>query len=195
MQPEGRMKIETLARLVIMLGCVPVGWLADVKGVGWVTQVGGLLLACVALPAFAIVDAYPTDEVAVTMAVSVVLASVGTLCGSVLPLFIVELFPVEVRCVGAGFAYNVGIGLCGGLAPTISQASISIFHLAPGVLWMLGGLMTYGSVLVGLRWEQRGKLCMAHVRPQPYNGEATSEDAVSGKNKGKVCSHSVCDTA
>merc|ERR1719422_215771 len=154
---------------MIALG-LPVGWITDIKGVGWTTLFGAALLAVTALPLFFLIDAYATNEVVIVACIGVGFSLVGVICGTVFFLFVAELFPVAVRGAGAGISYNVGFAIFGGLAPILAQASLKLSPLGPGFLLMTAGAITAVTVTVGLTWERQGKMRMAHVRPKPYLG-------------------------
>jgi len=188
MPPEGRMRVALVSRVLMIVLGLPVGWLADIKGVGWVTHAGAVLVAFTALPLFGAVYACPTNELVVLAAISVGLSLVGVICMTVYFLFAVELFPVEVRGTGSGFAYNVGFAFFGGLSPTLAQASLKVFPLAPGVIWMAGGVITSFAVLAGLRLERKGEITMAHVRPEPYFHPYFHKGIVRGKATIDDCS-------
>merc|ERR1712151_768105 len=48
--------------------------------------------------------------------------------------FCAEMFPTIIRSRGLGFGLNVGVTLFGGFGGLMSEASLSISPLAPGVL-------------------------------------------------------------
>merc|ERR1712061_649040 len=43
-------------------------------------------------------------------------------------LWVVELFPVHVRVTGLSVAYNIGVGIFGGLGPLISDAGNKVIN-------------------------------------------------------------------
>lgn len=156
------------ARGIMIVLALPVGALADVYGLGWVTFVSGLIQAVAALPLYAALVAFPTDPAVVMLYYGLGLALVGSMAGTVFFCFAVELFPTAVRGVGVGIAYNLGFALFGGLAPVLAELLSDSSPLAPAALLVVGGLITSGSVILGLELQRRGLLCVAHVRPVPY---------------------------
>eukprot|EP00435_Cladocopium_sp_Y103_P028214 s2720_g7.t1 len=89
-------------------------------------------------------------------------------------VYVCELFPVDVRNAGVGLSYNIGFCCFGGFAPMIFEAAFEHNTWAPGCLLSLAGLTTTASVVVSLLlqrslwWEQRGKMQLTHIRPEPY---------------------------
>merc|ERR1712107_408998 len=62
-------------------------------------------------------------------------------------LWVVELFPVEVRVTGVSVAYNIGVGICGGLGPLISDAGNKVISpkgllSAPAIYTIAFGLLS-----------------------------------------------------
>jgi len=176
LDPSSRMEVSLVSRVLMIALGMPCGWLADVKGVGWVTLVGAAMLTATALPAFYLIDAYTTNLTMMIAVISVGLSIVGVLCGTVFFLFVAELFPVEIRSTGAGMAYNFGFAIFGGFAPILAQTSLSWTPLGPGYLLMAGGAITAITVLAGATMQKQGSMQMAHVRPYPYLGKGVKCD-------------------
>ena len=92
----------------------------------------------------------------------------GPLLGLLHFLYVVELFPVEIRNVGVGMSFNIGFCIFGGFAPMISEALHDLAFWAPGVFQSLAGIVTATTVVLSFRFQSRGVLCLAHVRDEPY---------------------------
>merc|ERR1712045_457826 len=92
MAPDSCMRVALVSRVLMMTLGLPVGWLTDIKGVGWITLLGSVLLAITALPLFFLVDAYATNERVIVACVGVGFSLVGVICGTVFFLFVAELF-------------------------------------------------------------------------------------------------------
>ena len=88
--------------------------------------------------------------------------------GMVYFLYVVELFPVEIRNVGVGMSYNIGFCIFGGFAPLICEASHDVAPWAPGCFFSVAGVITASTVLLSLRLQSRGVLCLAPIRADPY---------------------------
>mmetsp|Transcript_37849 Transcript_37849/g.102447 ORF Transcript_37849/g.102447 Transcript_37849/m.102447 type:complete len:358 (-) Transcript_37849:252-1325(-) len=181
--PSGdRMLVDICARCLMIVLSVPVGWLADIHGVGWVTFVSSCLLALGGLPLFALLVMYATDFVAAVLIVGVGFGILGAFVGTVIFLFVSELFPTSVRGVAMGISYNVGFSLFGGLGPVLAEASLGISADGPGFLLSLGGLISASTVAVALFLKRRGVVQLAHVRPLPYFSFLDARDSIGGKH-------------
>jgi len=178
MTRDDRMIVGLCARVLMILLAIPIGWLADIKGVGWVTFVGAGGLAVTGVPLWWLLQSNPTDLETVILALGLGFALNGAMVGTVLFYFVVELFPTSIRNTAVGISYNVGFAFFGGLAPVLNQASIRWTSLGPGILLAFGGLITLTTVLAGLRMQKQSKLRMAHVRMEPYFSKAFDKDAI-----------------
>ena len=114
--------------------------------------------------------------------------------GMVYFLYVVELFPVEIRNVGVGMSYNIGFCIFGGFAPVICEALHDIAYWAPGCLLSMAGIITASTVVLSLYLQSRGLVCLAHIRAEPYFDAAfckatqkreSSEDAKDAKEQAK----------
>jgi MHS family proline/betaine transporter-like MFS transporter len=113
-----------------------------------------LLFLLTALPAFAVVTAYPW-----TMVLVLVVAWVAILKASysgALPALMSEVFPTRTRGTGMSFAYNVGVTLFGGFAPTIIAALIRATgtNLAPSFYLMFVACLSLATLVLARRLLQ-----------------------------------------
>jgi MHS family proline/betaine transporter-like MFS transporter len=88
-------------------------------------------------------------------------------------LWVVELFPVHVRVTGVSVAYNIGIGIFGGVGPLISDAlnnMISPKSLidAPAAYTILTGLTSLCAVAASRVLASKGMMKLTHIRESPY---------------------------
>jgi len=88
-------------------------------------------------------------------------------------LWVVELFPVRVRTTGVSVAYNIGIGIFGGLGPLVSDAGNKIISpksavSAPAAFTMLAGLISLAAIASSHVLARRGALRLTHIRASPY---------------------------
>eukprot|EP00415_Alexandrium_ostenfeldii_P001023 UN1023 len=125
---------------------------------------------------------YATDFVAAVLIVGVGFGILGAFVGTVIFLFVSELFPTSVRGVAMGISYNVGFSLFGGLGPVLAEASLGISADGPGFLLSLGGLISASTVAVALFLKRRGVVQLAHVRPLPYFSFLDARDSIGGKH-------------
>lgn len=161
----------------------PVGWLGDVKGVAWVTCLGGLCVAATGIPLFAALTALAHDPVALFVVYGLCYGLVGSISGTLFFMYVVELFPTRLRNTGVGISYNIGFCIFGGFAPFMSQASLELSKYGPGILHSLGGLITLLTVLWSLRLQRKGLMCPAHIRPVPYFQCSASTSGLQNDDK------------
>ena len=86
-------------------------------------------------------------------------------------MYCAELFPTSVRNLGVGFSFNVGVGLFGGFAPLMAEASLQWSPYGPGILFSSAGATTCIVMLLSIKWQRSGTIHqLAHIRPRPYFG-------------------------
>merc|ERR1711976_547201 len=88
-------------------------------------------------------------------------------------LWVVELFPVSVRGTGVSVAYNIGIGIFGGVGPLISDALNRVISPkslidAPAAYTVLTGLVSICAVLASRVLANKGMMKLTHIRASPY---------------------------
>lgn len=130
--------------------------------------VAAVLLAVCGVPLFSVLAAHPADSVVGALVLGLGFGTVGTLVGSTFYLYVVELFPTEVRGVAVGLSLNLGFCIFGGLAPTVAQASLAVSPLGPGFMLSFGGLVTALTVLCAQYLQRQGRVRLTHIRHRPY---------------------------
>mmetsp|Transcript_56336 Transcript_56336/g.142493 ORF Transcript_56336/g.142493 Transcript_56336/m.142493 type:complete len:484 (+) Transcript_56336:55-1506(+) len=88
-------------------------------------------------------------------------------------LWVVELFPVKVRVTGVSIAYNIGIGIFGGLGPVLSDLGNKEISpkgpvSAPAAFTLFAGALSLGAVASSHLLARRGLLRLTHIRDAPY---------------------------
>jgi len=88
-------------------------------------------------------------------------------------LWVVELFPVHVRVTGVSVAYNIGVGIFGGVGPLISDAGNNFINprgpiSAPAIYTLLMGLLSLVACLGSQALARRGVMRVTHIRAEPY---------------------------
>jgi len=151
--------------LEILLGPV-VGLFADRHGVAFIQLVGSLSLMVFGGPLLVAISTVEQPELIILL-YGLGYGILGALF-MVHMLQVVELFPVEVRNVGVGLSYNVGVCIFGGFAPMLFEASVLWFSWAPALLLAGGGLVTACATLTSLKMQSRGMMRLTHTRSEPY---------------------------
>lgn len=142
-----------VAGLVIMVGSPLIGALADRVGQTRIMLVTAGVGLVVAYPLFWLLT--HRASVGGLIAVEIV---IGALCAAYfapLPSMLSEIFPVEIRTTGMSLAYNIGVTLLGGFAPTVlawlvtyNLRAPSFYYMAVAVLSIIGLVLArrvYGS--------------------------------------------------
>jgi MHS family proline/betaine transporter-like MFS transporter len=89
-------------------------------------------------------------------------------------LWVVELFPVSVRVTGVSVAYNIGVGICGGLGPLISDAGNKVISpgdvilSAPAMYTLAFGVLSLLACVGSRLAAKRGVMQVTHIRMAPY---------------------------
>ena len=181
MAPGDRMWVGLIARMLQTVLALPLGYIADLVGVGTIMLVGPLATVIAAVPLWSIILHNPTSLVAVGWAFGVGCGTLGLLVATLPYFFVVELFPTDVRNTAVGISYNLGFAIFGGLSPVMAEVLLSASPMGPGFLWMAGGLVTFLSVIVAIHCQRNGMISMTHVRKTPYFGTSTFADDKTGK--------------
>jgi MHS family proline/betaine transporter-like MFS transporter len=87
--------------------------------------------------------------------------------------WLVELFPVRVRATGVSVAYNIGIGIFGGLGPLISDAGNDMLDprslvSVPAGFTIFAGLLSLLAVGASSVLARRSMMKLTHIREVPY---------------------------
>jgi len=168
MTANERMLVDLFTRVLMIALAMPIAWLADRVGVGWVTLVGALSLMLGGVPLWSMLQRDPDDFKHVLLSLGLGFGILGSLVGTVPFFFVVELFPTSVRNTAVGISLNIGYTIFGGLAPILAQASLEASPLGPGILYAIGGFISALSILLGLFLQSRGVVQLAHVRKEPH---------------------------
>eukprot|EP00931_Biecheleriopsis_adriatica_P066731 TRINITY_DN4101_c0_g1_i1.p1 TRINITY_DN4101_c0_g1~~TRINITY_DN4101_c0_g1_i1.p1 ORF type:complete len:482 (+),score=67.73 TRINITY_DN4101_c0_g1_i1:88-1533(+) len=159
---------------VSLLFVPAVGKLIDVCGVGKIFALCAFT-GCVVVP---IPVFYWWTHVRQELAVSALYVGMaiiglqGALTCSVY-LWVVELFPVKVRTTGVSIAYNIGVGIFGGLGPVFADAANEFISpkglmSAPVAFTFASGVLSLLALAAGHMLSKRGMLQLTHLRAFPY---------------------------
>merc|ERR1712066_469954 len=150
-----------------------VGMLVDSWGV---CKVHTLALTCgflLPLPLFFWYTHVSPQQVVTAMFVgNCVIGFVSALSTSVF-FWIVELFPARVRCTGVAVAYNIGVGVFGGLGPILSEAGSRVISIkgpvsAPALYVLVLNALSLMAVASSHFLARRGLMRLTHIRSAPY---------------------------
>ncbi|QDC07696.1 MFS transporter [Pseudomonas fulva] len=135
--PTDSLKANSLAIVLLSLGCIGAGSLADRFGAGRVFVVGSLMLL---VSSWAFYHSLPTRPELLFPLYAVTGLCVGVI-GAV-PYVMVKAFPAAVRFSGLSFSYNVAYAIFGGLTPMAVTGLLKVSSMAPAyyvaVLCMVG---------------------------------------------------------
>merc|ERR1712151_559597 len=146
-----------------------VGMLIDAWGAGRVHIIS--LLACVLAPVplfYWYAHVPHANALAAVYIGEITLGFLQALTSAVY-LWTVELFPVHVRATGVSIAYNLGIGIFGGLGPVLSDLGSKFISSrgivsAPALYTVVCGVLSLVTVLVSRAMGNRGLLRLTHIR-------------------------------
>ena len=147
--PTDSLKANSLAIVLLSVGCITAGRLADRFGAGRVFMVGSLLLLA---SSWTFYHSLPTRPDLLFPLYAVTGLCVG-LVGAV-PYVMVKAFPPVVRFSGLSFSYNVAYAIFGGLTPMVVTALLKFSTMAPA--YYVAGLCAVGFA-VGVYLFGRGR--------------------------------------
>ena len=142
------LQANSVATIMLLIGCVIAGWLVDRFGAALTLMGGSLLLAIFSWNFFHQLDGSPE-----MLFVWYGLAGLSVGVVGVVPFVMVKAFPAAVRFTGISFSYNVAYAIFGGLTPISVTLMMQLTPMAPA--WYVLALALIG-LLVGL-WLQSEK--------------------------------------
>ncbi|MDF7628785.1 MFS transporter [Erwiniaceae bacterium L1_55_4] len=142
------LQANSVATVMLLIGCVIAGWLVDRFGAARTLMGGSLLLAIFSWNFFHQLGGSPE-----MLFVWYGLAGLSVGVVGVVPFVMVKAFPAAVRFTGISFSYNVAYAIFGGLTPISVTLMMQLTPMAPA--WYVLALALIG-LLVGL-WLQSEK--------------------------------------
>jgi MFS family permease len=140
--PTDSLKANSLAIVLLSLGCIGTGALADRLGAGRVFIVGSLLLLISSWTFYHSLPTHPEWMFPLYALTGLCVGIVGAV-----PYVMVKAFPPVVRFSGLSFSYNLAYAIFGGLTPMVVTALLKLSPMAPA--YYVAGICTIG-LLVGL---------------------------------------------
>lgn len=113
--------INSTAMVFIILGLPCVGFISDKVGIYKTLIFGGSGFILLTLPLFYMINTHHYSYLLIS---EIIFACLVAISFSAIPLFLVNLFPAEVRYTGISLPYNLATALIGGTIPLISTALI-----------------------------------------------------------------------
>jgi len=136
--------ISLLTAMIFM----PLGGLAaDHYGRERILLTGALCMTVSAFPAFYFIST--GSIVSIIIAQAALGAMIGGMHGS-FPAMFAEIFPTHCRCTASAIAYNIGVGVFGGMTPLVATKLLTSTNslLAPASWLMCSCIVTSGALLM-----------------------------------------------
>ncbi|KJK16283.1 MFS transporter [Pseudomonas sp. BIGb0427] len=140
--PTDSLKANSLAIVLLSLGCIGTGALADRFGAGRVFIVGSLALLVTSWTFYHTLPTHPEWLFPLYALTGLCVGIVGAV-----PYVMVKAFPPVVRFSGLSFSYNLAYAIFGGLTPMAVTAMLKFSPMAPA--YYVAGICTIG-LLVGI---------------------------------------------
>ncbi|PKH22615.1 MFS transporter [Enterobacterales bacterium CwR94] len=144
--PALTLQANSIATIMLCIGCLLAGLAADKFGASKTLIVGSLCLAVSSWVFYHFSARYPEE-----LFLLYGLAGLGVGVVGAVPYVMVRAFPAEVRFTGLSFSYNLSYAIFGGLTPIFVTVMMSVSSLAPA--WYVLALALVG-VAVGLWLRQ-----------------------------------------
>ncbi|WET40085.1 MFS transporter [Citrobacter enshiensis] len=135
--PALTLQANSIATIMLCVGCLLAGLAADRFGASKTFIVGSLLLACSSWFFYHLSGAHPEQLFFLYGVVGLCVGVVGAV-----PYVMVRAFPAEVRFTGISFSYNVSYAIFGGLTPIFVTVLMGVSPMAPA--WYVLALSLIG---------------------------------------------------
>jgi len=140
--PLDSLKANSMAIVLLSLGCIGTGALADRIGAGRVFVVGSLMLLASSWTFYHTLPTHPEWMFPLYALTGLCVGIVGAV-----PYVMVKAFPPAVRFSGLSFSYNMAYAIFGGLTPMVVTALLKFSPMAPA--YYVAGICAIG-LLVGI---------------------------------------------
>lgn len=135
--PALTLQANSVATVMLCVGCLLAGWIVDRVGASKTFIVGSLLLACSSWLFYHLAGTHPQQLFLLYGLVGLCVGVVGAV-----PYVMVRAFPAEVRFTGISFSYNVSYAIFGGLTPIAVTMLMGVSPMAPA--WYVLALSLLG---------------------------------------------------
>ena len=135
--PALTLQANSVATIMLCVGCLLAGFIVDRVGASKTFTVGSLLLACSSWFFYHLTGSHPQHLFLLYGLVGLCVGVVGAV-----PYVMVRAFPAEVRFTGISFSYNVSYAIFGGLTPIAVTMLMSVSPMAPA--WYVLALSLVG---------------------------------------------------
>jgi MHS family proline/betaine transporter-like MFS transporter len=148
--PASALEINTVSMILLLPVMVAAGWLSDRVGAKPLLVFSSALIAVLAWPLFWLMH---TDQVLAIQAGQALFALVIGVYLGVQPAYMVNMVPAHVRCSATGLAYNLTLGIAGGLSPMAATWLVHRTHddLSPAYLVIAAALISLIALLTDRR--------------------------------------------
>lgn len=135
--PALTLQANSVATIMLCVGCLLSGYLVDRVGASKTFIVGSVLLACSSGLFYHLAGEHPARLFLLYGLVGLCVGVVGAV-----PYVMVRAFPAEVRFTGISFSYNVSYAIFGGLTPIAVTLLMNVSPMAPA--WYVLALSLVG---------------------------------------------------
>ncbi|WP_049008721.1 MFS transporter, partial [Citrobacter koseri] len=135
--PALTLQANSVATIMLCVGCLLAGFIVDRVGASKTFIVGSFLLACSSWIFYHLSGAHPEQLFLLYGLVGLCVGVVGAV-----PYVMVRAFPAEVRFTGISFSYNVSYAIFGGLTPIAVTMLMGVSPMAPA--WYVLALSLVG---------------------------------------------------
>lgn len=138
--PALTLQANSVATVMLCVGCLLAGLIVDRVGASKTFIVGSVLLACSSWLFYHLAGTHPEQLFLLYGLVGLCVGVVGAV-----PYVMVRAFPAEVRFTGISFSYNVSYAIFGGLTPIAVTMLMGVSPMAPA--WYVLALSLLGLAL------------------------------------------------
>ena len=137
--PALTLQANSVATIMLCVGCLMAGLIVDRVGASKTFIVGSILLACSSWFFYHLSGTHPEQLFLLYGLVGLCVGVVGAV-----PYVMVRAFPAEVRFTGISFSYNVSYAIFGGLTPIAVTMLMGVSSMAPAWYVLALSLMGLG---------------------------------------------------